>query len=50
MSNSIRVSVALLMLVFTPLSLADNSTHTGEGTFYGYGGGGNCSFPKPSKY
>ena len=23
-------------------------THTGEGTFYGYGGGGNCSFPKPS--
>jgi expansin (peptidoglycan-binding protein) len=48
MSNSIRVSVALLMSVFTPLSLADNSTHTGEGTPYGYGGGGNCSFPKPS--
>lgn len=23
-------------------------THTGEGTFYGYGGGGNCSFPKPA--
>lgn len=23
-------------------------THTGQGTFYGYGGGGNCSFPKPA--
>jgi hypothetical protein len=23
--------------------------HTGQGTFYGYGGGGNCSFPKPSE-
>jgi expansin (peptidoglycan-binding protein) len=23
-------------------------THTGQGTFYGYGGGGNCSFPKPT--
>ncbi|WP_423596940.1 expansin EXLX1 family cellulose-binding protein [Roseateles sp. MS654] len=23
-------------------------THTGQGTFYGYGGGGNCSLPKPS--
>jgi expansin (peptidoglycan-binding protein) len=23
-------------------------THTGQGTFYGYGGGGNCSFPKPN--
>ncbi len=26
---------------------ADSSVHTGEGTFYGYGGGGNCSFPMP---
>jgi expansin (peptidoglycan-binding protein) len=24
------------------------SSHTGQGTFYGYGGGGNCSFPLPS--
>lgn len=24
-------------------------TFTGEGTFYGYGGGGNCSFPYPGK-
>lgn len=23
-------------------------THTGQGTFYGYGGGGNCSLPKPT--
>jgi len=23
-------------------------TYTGEGTFYGYGGGGNCSFPDPN--
>jgi len=23
-------------------------THYGEGTFYGYSGGGNCSFPPPS--
>ncbi|KQU66041.1 MULTISPECIES: expansin EXLX1 family cellulose-binding protein [unclassified Rhizobacter] len=22
--------------------------HTGQGTFYGYGGGGNCSFPQPT--
>ncbi len=25
-----------------------NQTFTGEGTFYGYGGGGNCSFPTPT--
>jgi expansin (peptidoglycan-binding protein) len=24
-------------------------THTGQGTFYGYGGGGNCSLPKPTE-
>jgi expansin (peptidoglycan-binding protein) len=23
-------------------------THTGQGTFYGYGGGGNCLLPKPT--
>jgi len=23
--------------------------HTGQGTFYGYGGGGNCSLPKPTE-
>lgn len=26
-----------------------DEVHTGQGTFYGYGGGGNCSFPKPSR-
>ncbi len=25
-----------------------NQVFTGEGTFYGYSGGGNCSFPNPS--
>jgi expansin (peptidoglycan-binding protein) len=48
MNKSIYLPAALLMTTFTPLSLADSSTHTGEGTFYGYGGGGNCSFPKPA--
>ncbi len=24
------------------------STHTGKGTYYGYGGGGNCSLPMPA--
>ena len=23
--------------------------HEGEGTFYGYSGGGNCSFPPPTR-
>ncbi|MCG8700241.1 MAG: Ig-like domain-containing protein [Bacteroidales bacterium] len=26
-----------------------SDTFTGDGTFYGYGGGGNCSFPYPGK-
>jgi expansin (peptidoglycan-binding protein) len=26
--------------------VADSSVHSGEGTFYTYSGGGNCSFPK----
>jgi expansin (peptidoglycan-binding protein) len=46
MNNNIYLPVALLVTIATPLSLADSSTHSGEGTFYGYGGGGNCSFPK----
>jgi len=25
---------------------ADTTEHSGDGTFYSYGGGGNCSFPK----
>jgi expansin (peptidoglycan-binding protein) len=48
MSNRFNLPIALLVATLSPLSLADNSTHTGEGTLYGYGGGGNCSFPKPS--
>lgn len=44
--NSIRI-LSPLMLLLTLTAHADNSIHSGEGTFYGYGGGGNCSFPKP---
>lgn len=41
-------SVVLLVcpLMLSQYALADTSTHTGNATFYGYGGGGNCSFPK----
>ena len=46
MNKSIS-SIILLLCVFAVNCQADSSTHTGEGTFYGYGGGGNCSFPKP---
>lgn len=40
--------LATVLAVSAGPGLADSSTHTGEGTFYGYGGGGNCSFPKPA--
>lgn len=36
---------------FAALAMAQagyQNTHTGRGTYYGYGGGGNCSFPMPS--
>jgi expansin (peptidoglycan-binding protein) len=48
MIHSLRLPATLFITIFTSLSLADSSTHRGEGTFYGYGGGGNCSFPKPT--
>jgi expansin (peptidoglycan-binding protein) len=47
MNKIIYLPAALLITIYPPLSLSDSSTHSGEGTFYGYGGGGNCSFPKP---
>lgn len=49
MSKSTYLTTVLFLLPFAPLTLADNSIHYGEGTFYGYGGGGNCSFPVPSQ-
>lgn len=47
MNKNARIMIAAWMVVFSSLCLADSSTHYGEGTFYGYGGGGNCSFPVP---
>ncbi|MEO6278845.1 expansin EXLX1 family cellulose-binding protein [Roseateles sp.] len=51
-SNWIRCAIVAVM---TPLlsvgALAQagyQSTHTGKGTYYGYGGGGNCSLPMPA--
>lgn len=40
--------MSLLGMMVCGQSFADNSIHTGKGTFYGYGGGGNCSFPMPA--
>lgn len=39
-----------LLLFITGCIFSQNcdQTFTGEGTFYGYGGGGNCSFPVPT--
>ncbi|MEI8633358.1 hypothetical protein P4S72_17440 [Vibrio sp. PP-XX7] len=34
------------MTLFSQVVMADESEHSGQATFYGYGGGGNCSFPK----
>ncbi|MEJ2610973.1 MAG: expansin EXLX1 family cellulose-binding protein [Candidatus Thiodiazotropha sp.] len=47
MLKNIQIGITLFLSIITPLSLADSSEHSGEGTFYGYGGGGNCSFPVP---
>lgn len=38
-----------LLACFAGPEHCGSSYFTGEGTFYGYGGGGNCSFPVPSK-
>ncbi len=42
--DTITYKAALVISLLATHLLADNSIHTGEGTFYGYGGGGNCSF------
>jgi expansin len=42
--NTITYKTALVISLFVTHAFADSSIHTGEGTFYGYGGGGNCSF------
>ncbi len=47
MSKSIQGVLVVCMACFSSSIFADSSTHHGEGTFYGYGGGGNCSFPMP---
>ncbi len=47
-----RLLLATTTLCLLPLgALAQGNysgTHSGEGTFYGYGGGGNCSLPVPA--
>ncbi len=40
-------AIATSVITYASIAHADSSTHMGEGTFYGYGGGGNCSFPNP---
>ncbi|WP_428244010.1 expansin EXLX1 family cellulose-binding protein [Gynuella sp.] len=50
MSSRIAVQYLIPIFLFTTLftsAQADNSTHNGEGTFYGYDGGGNCSYVDP---
>jgi expansin (peptidoglycan-binding protein) len=46
--HSMRISCALLLLASGGSAYADSSTHTGQGTFYDYSGGGNCSLPVPT--
>lgn len=50
--SGVRAFVLGCLLAGTPLLAAAQANyqqlHTGQGTFYGYGGGGNCSFPKPT--
>ncbi|SHO59042.1 expansin EXLX1 family cellulose-binding protein [Vibrio quintilis] len=50
MNMALRKIIPALIFIpatlFGQVALADTSEHYGEGTFYGYGGGGNCSFPK----
>ena len=41
--------VIMTGLSISPYCLATESTHSGKGTFYSYGGGGNCSFPTPDE-
>ncbi|MDW6004816.1 expansin EXLX1 family cellulose-binding protein [Vibrio mangrovi] len=45
--NKTYYSLLVATMLVCGQSVADDSIHTGEGTFYGYGGGGNCSFPLP---
>jgi expansin (peptidoglycan-binding protein) len=51
-SNWIRcamlTAVSSLLSVGAFAQAGYQSTHTGKGTYYGYGGGGNCSFPMPA--
>jgi expansin (peptidoglycan-binding protein) len=51
MKSIYRISWAfgiILAGVSTAYASAYDSIHTGQGTFYGYSGGGNCSIPFPS--
>lgn len=52
MKSIIKIgSLLALGSLFSALAMAQagyQSPHSGRGTYYGYGGGGNCSFPTPS--
>jgi expansin (peptidoglycan-binding protein) len=42
------IFVAVMMVGIAQAQAGYQSVHTGQGTFYGYSGGGNCSLPLPS--
>ncbi len=48
-NNFLLLLCTLFILALQPAKaqFSPSDTYRGEGTFYGYGGGGNCSFPKP---
>lgn len=47
MKNVIFI-LTVVLLYSNLFSQSCNETFSGEGTFYGYGGGGNCSFANPT--
>lgn len=47
--NPLKVIFPIIFYLLTTSTFGQcDQTFSGEGTFYGYGGGGNCSFPDPN--
>lgn len=49
--KQIKYYVVIVLATFQTViaqTMTCNEVFTGEGTFYGYSGGGNCSFPNPN--
>lgn len=45
--KKLSLSILVTFFAFTAFGQCEAETYTGQGTYYNYTGGGNCSYPRP---